>query len=78
MTSAPRKTSAVLAVAATLMSGVWTVPTQALAQAGPPRPPQACGQSALTGQAPDIMTYDLPLGNPGLCGPGQPDQHHGL
>ena len=58
MTSAPRKTPAILAVAATLMSGVWTVPTQALDQAGPPRPPQACGQSSLTGQAPDIMTYD--------------------
>jgi len=59
MTISPRKTTALLAAAATVASSclIWTAP--AVAQPGPGRMAGGgCGQQALTGQAPDIMTYD--------------------
>lgn len=62
MTEVSRKTTALAAAAALIGSTciAWSAP--AVAQSGPPRAPMGCGAAALTGVAPDIMTYDSQTG----------------
>ena len=62
MTHLHRKATAVMAAAATLFSGCVVYTTPAFAQARAMRANGPCGAQALTGRAPDVMTYDPKTG----------------